>query len=157
MTIDDFAVSLKHMDPQTVLHEWRWLIGTDCLPILLAAGGDAFLQSAKDGSVHFLEAAFAKFTRVAPSGPAFRVLFNDEKFVEDHFSVAMVVDLRASGCGLPAGKVYSFKHPLALGGDCGPENVETCDIEVYFSLLGQIHRQTRKLPVGAPASSVRQE
>ena len=48
-----------------MLEDWRWLIGPDKQPILLAAIGNAFLQDEADGTVWCLDVAAPGLFRVA--------------------------------------------------------------------------------------------
>ena len=138
-----------------MLSDWEWLIGKSKLPVLISAGGDAFVQDTNDDTVHFLDVTAGRLTKVATTGGEFRALLDDPDFVETHFSVQMVGDLMQSGSSLPKGKIYSFVVPPALGGALALSNVEVADLEVHFSIAGQIHNQIRGLPVGTPIGSVK--
>jgi hypothetical protein len=144
MTIDDLTVAFDANDRDTLLADWRWLTGPDKHLILIAASGDAFLQDARDGTIHRLETVAGELEEVAADIEEFRELLNDREFVAGSFAVQMVGDLREGGLVLRPGTVYSFKHPPALGGAFEPDNVEACDIAVHFATTGQIHRQLSK-------------
>lgn len=148
MTLNDLTVNFGHLERETLLMDWHWLIGADKLPILLAASGDAFVQDINEGSVHILDTVEGKLHKVADSAGEFRSLLSDRQFVSEYFAVQMVGDLRSSGCVLERGQIYSFKHPPALGGNFDVSNIEVTDIEVHFSLSGQTHRQISELPPG---------
>ncbi len=51
----------------------------------------------------------------------------------------------------------SFKHPPALGGQLDPDNFETCNIRVHFSIAGQIHQQIKDLPPGTAITNIKIE
>ena len=51
--------------------------------------------------------------------------------------------------------MFSFKHPPALGGTAAVDNLEPTDLEVHFSLTGQLHRQIAELPEGTPIERIR--
>ena len=154
MTLNDLTVNFSHLNRDAILGEWVWLIGEDKLPILLAASGDAFVQDVNDGSVHILDTVEAKLHKVADTVEEFRSLLSDGEFVGSYFSVQMVGELRSSGCVLQRGQIYSFKHPPALGGEVNAGNIEVSDIEVHFSVSGQIHRQVSGLPPGTRIDKV---
>nr|MDT0658577.1 DUF1851 domain-containing protein [Micromonospora sp. DSM 115978] len=97
------------------------------------------------------------------SGDAFGIdaeipdLFNVE-FVSDpitYFAADLFADwIRAGGrLGWPDGCV-GFKAPLFLGGEGVVENLEVIDLEVYWSLLGQLRSGTKDLAAGAKISEV---
>lgn len=97
------------------------------------------------------------------SGEAFEVdadiprLFNVE-FVSDpttYLAADLFADwIRAGGrLGWPDGCV-GFKVPLFLGGEGVVENLEPVDLEVYWSLLGQMRSRTKDLTPGSKISEV---
>lgn len=154
MTLNDLTVNFSHLNQEAILSDWQWLIGTRKLPILLTASGDAFVQDVDDGSVHLLDTLDGKLQRVADSVDEFRPLLSDKQFVVTHFAVQMVGDLRSSGCALQRGQIYSFKHPPVLGGEIDADNIEASDIEVHFSVSGQIHRKVSGLQPGTSIEKV---
>ncbi len=148
MTLSDLTVNFHHLDRETLLEDWQWLIGPARLPILLTACGDAFVQDVSEGTVHFLDVGAGTIQQVAESGKEFQSLLSDRDFVMGFFRVQLVSELRVSGRVLKAGQIYSFKTPPFLGGEYAASNVEPTDIEVHFSLLGQIREQVTGLPEG---------
>ncbi len=50
---------------------------------------------------------------------------------------------------------YSCKTPLSLGGQLEAENFERTDLQVHYSRLGQIHRQTKDLPPGTKIGRIK--
>lgn len=154
MTLNELTVNFSHLDRATLLNDWQWLIGTSKPPVLIAASGDAFVQDTSDGAVHVLDVGSGTIHRVASSFEEFQALLQDKDFVVDYFAVEMIGDLRASGCILTAGEIYSFKQPPVLGGDYVLSNIEPTDIEAHFSIAGQIHEQVAALPKGTLVNQV---
>ena len=154
MNLNDLTVNFAHLDRQALVSDWSWLIGKSKLPILLLASGDAFVQDAKAGSVHFLDVGAGTLSQVTPSFEKFKHLLSDRDFVLKYFAVDMIADLRQSGCTLAPGQIYSFKIPPILGGAYALENVEPTDIEVHYSVAGQVHEQVSNLPEGAAISGI---
>jgi hypothetical protein len=154
ITLNDLTVDFTHLKRDEILTEWKWLIGKTKLPILLAASGDAFVEDTDDGSVHVLDVGAGELTKVADSFDDFRSLLTDKQFVADNFALEMIVDLRKSGKALKKGQIYSLKKPLILGGEYELENIEPTDIEIHFSMLGQIYEQASKLEPGTRISEI---
>ena len=154
MTLDDLTVNFDHLEGRSLLEDWEWLVGSNKQPILLAAIGDAFVQDATSGFVYVLDVAAGALSLVAESFEEFQSLLKDKIFVVDYFAVQMVGDLSLSGCVLEAGQIYSFKQPPILGGAYSLSNVEPTDIEVHFSISGQVHKQIAALPPGTDISGV---
>ena len=150
----ELTVDFEHLDRERLLADWRWLTGTSKLPVLLAAIGDAFLQD-HDGSVHFLDTSAGELERAAGDAVSFGTMLRDPAFVTEHFAVDVVAELRANGLLLEPGQIYSFEQPPVLGGSFETANVEAADIEVHFSITGQIHEQVRDLPAGTPVDQIR--
>ena len=148
MTFDDLTVSFQHLDRSSVLEDWAWLTGKRKLPILLTAAGDAFVQHIDDGTIHFLDVGANQIRRVATSPDTFSELLSDREFVAGYFNVQLVGDLRLNGSVLKPGQIYSYVKPPVLGGQYILENFHVADIEVHFSISGQIGHQVRNLPPG---------
>lgn len=154
ITLDDLTVNFNHLDREALLSEWRWLIGPRKQPILVAAIGDAYVQDPDDGSVHLLDVGGGSLEQIAASVDEFRELLGDREFVTDSFVPSTIVALRNGGKVLSPGQVYSYIQPPVLGGAYSTENLESTDVSVHFSLLGQIHRQVKDLPDGTPIESI---
>jgi hypothetical protein len=154
MTLNDLTVNFKHLERESILSDWVWLIGKSRLPILLSASGDAFLQDLISGEITCLDTAAGELFKVAEDIDEFQQLLSDTKFVVNHFAVEMVGDLIKNSVTLKSGEIYSFKKPPALGGDYVLTNIEPTDIEVHFSISGQIHEQIKDLPEGTRINNV---
>jgi Domain of unknown function (DUF1851) len=154
MTLDDLTVSFSHLDRDRLLNDWTWLIGVSKLPILLTASGNAFLQDRDDGSIHVLDVGDGRVHKVAGSVEALSGLLVSRDFVATNFAVQRIGNLRASGRALPAGSIYSFKKLPILGGEYDLANFEVTDIEVHFSIAGQLHERVAALPVGTVVNRV---
>jgi len=154
MTLDDLTVDFSHLNRETLLSDWQWLTGANRLPVMITVAGDAFIQDSETGAVHFLDTVEGLLSEVAADGAAFSEFLGDRDFVMQHFAVSLVAPLLRAGSKPPSGKLLSFKQPPVLGGEYSPANLEEADIEVHFSLLGQIWLQVSQLPEGTPISSI---
>jgi hypothetical protein len=155
ITLDELTVNFSHLDREHLLDDWRWLIGRSRHPILLSAIGDAFVQDDNDGTIHLLDTAAGTCQLVAADEGEFRRLLTDPQWATDHLAVEVIADFLANGRRLEPGQIYSWNHPPALGGAYELENATATDIEVHFSMAGQIHRQIHDLPPGTPISEIR--
>ena len=150
MTLDELTVNFRDLNRDQLLSDWAWMVGSSRLPILLTASGDAFLQDKANGSISVLDVAAGELIPVAKSLGEFQRLLADRTFVLNHFAVEMVSDLRRSGRLLGPGQIYSFRKPPILGGEYTLENIEVTDIEVHFSIAGQLHKQVHGRAPGTP-------
>jgi hypothetical protein len=157
ITLNELTVNFDRLDRERLLDDWRWLIGSSKQPILLSAIGDAFVQDEDDGTVHLLDTAAGACQRVAADEAEFRNLLTDAQWATDHLAVEAIVDFLGNDLRLEPGQIYSWKRPPALGGEYELANAATADIEVHFSITGQLHEQLRDLPAGTPVSEVRFE
>ncbi|MFN8009918.1 MAG: DUF1851 domain-containing protein [Holophagaceae bacterium] len=155
ITLEDLTVNFRHLNASTLLEDWEWLLGTKKLPILLAAIGNAFVQDVEDGRVHVLDVGSGELRFIAEDSESFRKLLNHREFVADEFVVQIIGDFLLEGPRLLPGQIFSFKRPPVLGGEYAAENLEPTDIEVHFSVLGQIHQQVREMPPGTPISEIK--
>ncbi len=155
ITMNDLTVNFQHLDREALLTDWHWLIGSAKQPILLSALGDAYLQDTEDGTVHLLDVGGGALEKVADSVDEFRALLGDREFVMDSFVPSLILNLRASGKTLAPGQIYSFQHPPALGGEYSGDNLVPTDIQVHFSVLGQVHQQVKNLPEGTRIGEIR--
>ncbi len=154
MTINDLTVNISHLDRDTLLDEWHWLIGNTKLPVMATLAGDIFVQDSTDGSVHFVDVVEGTCSQIAGDGATFQQLLTDREFVLRHFSVQLVAPLIRSGAVPAVGQILSWRQPPVLGGSYTTDNLEATDIEVHFSMMGQIWRQASSLPSGTPIKSV---
>lgn len=141
MTLNDLTINFSHLDRDNLLEDWEWLLKGDYLPILLSACGDAFVQNLSNREIWWLDSAGAEFSKVADSPEEFNELLSDKEFVIEYFAVQMVGDLIHSGKKLNNGQIYSLTTPWLLGGKYELSNIEPTDIDVHFSITGQIAEQ----------------
>jgi hypothetical protein len=155
ITLNDLTVNIDHLDQETLLAPWHWLIGARRLPILVTAMGNAFVQDADSGAISLLDAGTGKLVEVADSPQAFQALLGDTDFVMEQLLVNDWAAARDAGLMLAPGQVFGYKTPPVLGGGFETDNLEPTDIAVHFGLLGQIHQQVKDLPAGTPVSSIK--
>ena len=154
MTLDDLSTDFRNLDRAGLLEDWQWLTGHELLPILVTVVGNAFLQNSHDGTVHFLDTVEGTLELVAGSKEEFSSLLSSHEFVLERFSVDLIAPLIEQGLRPGPGRVLSFKTPPVLGGEYDAANLEAADIEVHFSVLGQIWAQVAELPEGAEIGQV---
>lgn len=137
----------------------------------VSAGFPEFSSRATPFGVDWLGSILA-IDRARPSGlvviePGSAEAFEiDESFVE-FFDVDLVDDpdtylaadlyrewQKRGGRAPGVGECVGFKVPLFLGGSGSPDNLELVDLEVYWSLVGQLRIQTRAMPPGAKIGRV---
>jgi hypothetical protein len=154
ITLDDLTVDFSHVDRSTLLSDWQWLTGQHKLPVLVTAMGNVFVQDAEDGTISLLDPGEGKLRHVAASIEELQSLLADREFVYSEFMVEDFVSLQQTDRILAPGKVFGYIKPPVLGGSFDVDNLEPTDIEVHFSLSGQIHQQVKDLPDGTSISHV---
>ena len=154
MTLDDLTVSFQHLRRETVLSDWTWLLGESSLPVLITAVGNAFVQDLSSGELKLLDVGSADLVPVAESMTEFEGLLAQREFVGKFFDVQLVGDLLRSGQTLVAGELFGFKRLPTLGGDYVVDNFEPTNIEVHFSVSGQLQAKVSRLEPGAVVRSV---
>ncbi len=147
LTWNDLTVNFEHLDGSKLVEDWLWLIGS-ALPILITSAGDVFLQN-DTGEIIWLMTGSAELEKVADSYEQFQSKLQNDDLVSDWFLIRVIAELKAQGNELDPGNLYGFKMLPTLGGEYEPENFEQTDIEVHFSMSGQINFQIKDLPDGA--------
>jgi hypothetical protein len=143
--IDDYLLATGGLDPQSLLAEWRWLIGDHPFAIRAAATvGNLFLQN-RAGEVFLIEVEDGTCERIARTGDEFEAMLADRRSRGAWLQTYLVRELRRDGMTLGPGQCYGRKVPLLFGG--GPEGAELrdayepIDLAAHVSILGQLHRQ----------------
>jgi len=122
----------------------------------MTAFGDLFLRD-KSGRVHFLDLMAGEFKPVAESQEEFDQLCDDREHRRNWFVGFLFTGVCKKLGELSSGQCYSCKKPLSLGGQLELENFERTDLQVHYSVLGQLHEQTRHLPVGTKIDKIQFE
>ena len=156
LTVADLLVTtLSPKAKASILDEWTWLIGAGKRTSVVTACGDVFIEDSLDGTIHFLDVSDPELIPVAETKQAFELLLAEPSFVDTYLYPDRVEMLRANGLLLSEAQVYSFRHPLSLGGEISAENIEATDVEVHFSFAGQIEAQIVDIPEGAPVTGIK--
>ena len=138
-----------------ILDEWARLIGAQKRPVLITACGDVFVEDLVDKTIHFLDISAPELSPVADSATALEALFANPSFVGTFLHPERVALLRDQGLRLKKDQVYSFCTPLSLGGEVTVENTEITDVDVHFSLTGQVERQLADVAAGDAISAIK--
>jgi hypothetical protein len=140
----------------SLLSDWRWLVPPQFTPVLMTAFGDLFLRD-QSGRIHFLDLMSGELKQVAESQEEFERLCEDKAQRRSWFIGFVLAEVRKVRGELAAGECYSCKTPLSLGGLLDADNFERTDLQVHYSILGQLHQQTRHLPSGTNLDSIKVE
>lgn len=144
---DDLFVEVEPEVQETLLEDWRWLVGEEAQVFKVTIFGDVFTRSA-DGHVHRLDTGRAAFTEVAES---------DGKWAEaarihgsDWFHGKVLAQLRKLDVKPPEGQVYSWRQPPMVGGAEELDNVGFSFVRVHLSLTGRLAESLKDVPSGQP-------
>ena len=97
------------------------------------------------------------------TGEAFEIpvpfsLFHDEElvdFTEDALAISFYEQWRHAGGAAPGpSECVGFRRPLFLGGEDVVANLELSDLDVHWTIMGQLRRQAQGLPEGARIAGV---
>ena len=138
---------------EALLSDWRWLVSPDFTPVMMTAFGDLFLRD-QSGRIHFLDLMAGEFRQVAESQEQFDRLCEDRERRRSWFVGFLLTNVRKLRGELEAGECYSCKVPLSLGGQLEGSNFERTDLQVHYSILGQLHQQMMHLPPGTKIGSI---
>ncbi|HZF01691.1 MAG TPA: T6SS immunity protein Tdi1 domain-containing protein [Methylomirabilota bacterium] len=132
---------------ENLLSDWQWLVRGKFTPVLMTAFGDLFLRN-EAGQIYFLDLMCGEFNQVASSQEEFENLCDDREQRRKWFIGHFIMELRKLHGELDSGQCFSCKIPLSLGGKLEASNFARIDFQVHYSVLGQLHRQTKHLPPG---------
>lgn len=151
---DRLLLALSPSLKESILEEWTWLVGLEKRALLATACGDVFVEDLRAGTIDFLDISTPQFSRIAETRQAFNKLIVEPSFVEAYLHPKRVDMLRSHGLVLKEGQIYSFRTPLSLGGLLSLDNIEVTDVDVHFSIAGQIECRISKVPVGTPFAGI---
>jgi hypothetical protein len=145
------TISLDGIDGARLLHDWQWLLSGSLRLLAITRMGDAFVEKA-DGEVIFLDTLEGALKHAATNQNAFFKLLKAGELDPTWFIPNMVALLEAQSEHLAPGQCYCYKIPPILGGSLEAANVKVISAMVHFSIMGQLHEQTRHLPPGTKIS-----
>jgi len=137
-----------------LLADWRWLVSERLNPVLMTAFGDLFLRD-DAGRIHLLDLIAGELKAVATSQQEFERACESVEQRRSWFLGFLFMELKKQYGSLPKNDCYSCKVPLSLGGQLEADNFEPIDLVTHFSVLGQLHRQTKCLPPGTKIESIK--
>jgi hypothetical protein len=145
ITWKDLSIDFSTIDKSKLIEEWIWLIGNDKEPIMISSIGDMFLKD-NNGKIYWLNVGEGLIDLASENLDDFKSILKDDSQVDEWFMIGLIKQLKESGLELTEGKLYGYKKLPVIGGDYIPDNFELTDIEVHFSIAGQIHKQIKDLP-----------
>ena len=148
MNYRDYLATTTHSSDE-VLGDWQWLIGTHLVLWHVTKAGDAFLRDPADGSIHMLDTVSGNVERIAADELEFESRTVSPRNAGKWLMPDVVEGQAVLGMRPGPNECLSFSPP-ALGGQLDPDNFESCNIPIHFSIAGQIHRQIKNLPPGTP-------
>lgn len=153
MNVNDYLIDQAGYDWSKVLADWHWILPSGFTIWLINRYGDLFIVL-DDGAVHMLEVGGGNLSKVADNRNHFAELIDHTDNSNDWLMIPLVDKCVDAGLHLSAGQIYSYKVPPILGGDYTVDNTEVTDIEVHFSVLGQIQNKVKDLPDGTKVDRV---
>lgn len=152
--LDDLIINFQSEISDRLTEDWTWLLGTNKKVILVTAIGDMFLTS-DNGNIFWLDVGQGKLEMVANDKREFEERLTDIEQINEWFMIDLTTQLRLSDKKLKDGQIYSYKKLPIIGGKYSVDNFEPTDIEVHFSISGQIHNQIKDLPDGTKINEVK--
>jgi len=146
ITWNDLKIDFDHIDKNILIEDWTWLVD-DAEPILITSLGDMFLKE-NSGEIFWLLTGTAEYIKVANSHNEFKEMLKDKTLVKEWFLIPLIVKLKSNKLFLEKGKLYSPIILPILGGKYEVENYKLCNIEVHFSLTGQMNFQLKDIAEG---------
>jgi len=153
VNINDYLIDQRGKDWPQLLSGWGRDIPESFTLWLVNRFGDAFLV-VDDGSVHMLDAGGGQVSRIADSRDHFAELLDRDDNANNWLMIPLVDECAEALPPLKESQCYGFKVPPMLGGEYVLDNIEPTDLSVHYSILADIHRQTKDLPDGTQVKLV---
>ncbi len=145
--------SVDALEFNSLLADWRWLVSESYAPVLMTAFGDLFLRD-QSRRIHFLDLMSGELKPVAASEREWQEKCEDQEQRRTWFLGFLFMELKKLHGDLAENQCFGCKTPLSLGGVLNSSNFEPMDIQVHYSVLGQLHRQTKDLPSGTKVQNI---
>ena len=127
-------------DTANLLAEWQWLVPITDTPLFISCFGD-WVFGHPDGSLWVLSALEGDYFQVAKDASEYNTLNKSTEWLEDTFLAGWQVIAAGHGLQPEKDQCLGWKlHPL-LGGKFEVANLQLFTMNVYQSLMGQLHRQ----------------
>jgi len=150
ITQEDFVARVSPEKLADLMSDWEWLVGSGSKAVMVTALGDAFVRRADD-TFAYLNIAYGTLRKVAASADGFGRKLSDAEFINEYFAPHVIGMFYEHGFErLPENHCFSFRILPILGGEADPSNIDVTDVDVHFSLAGQIHFQIKDLVPGTP-------
>ncbi|MFZ2989907.1 DUF1851 domain-containing protein [Ideonella sp.] len=149
MNLSDYLLPRDSHDWSSLLSEWADVLPQEFTVWIVNRLGDLIVVY-PDGSVNLLDPGAGSLERLADSQEDFVRAIDEGDNASQWLAIPLVDACVASGMSLGADQCYGFKVPPMLGGTYEASNLEPTSLAVHYSLLGEIHRQTKNLPDGTP-------
>jgi hypothetical protein len=147
MNLNDYLIDQAGHDWASILAEWHWLLPSDLTVWMVNRFGDVIFVP-NDETVHFLDIGSGTTEQIADSREDFCTQVDLGDNADNWLLISLTDKCVSAGLRLQPGQCYSLKIPPVLGGKYIVDNVEALDLVVNYSLLAQIHQQTKDLPDG---------
>lgn len=136
------------------LESWDWLDFSGLTPIVATCFGDVFFDSGEE--VLFLDTLSGKLKPICKNKAELQEILNTQEGNDEYLLGWLVDELVQSGLNLGPGECYDFKLSPILNGDIAAHNVSKMSFKVSLNISGQIHKQTKDLPVGTVITGVKE-
>lgn len=138
---------IEETNLQSLLDDWRWLVGDRVVPLHASLFGDLLLRRA-DGSIAYLDVAWGTIEIIATSEEALERLLRTTSGREDYLRESLAAACLKQALRPGPDECLDFAVPPSLSGRLHPSNVRVMSLSVSSSVLGQVHEQTVDLPPG---------
>jgi hypothetical protein len=115
------------------------------LPLFLSAFGD-WVFGRPDGSLWLLSVLEGNYTQIAQDTREYNTLNKSPEWIEQTFIAGWFSIAAGHGLEPQIDECLGWKIAPILGGQFAVSNLQLFPMNVYQSLMGQLHRQLRQRP-----------
>ncbi len=135
-------LEMKDLTDAEPLRDWGWLVSPQMTPLMVSVFGDVLL-GAPDGSLWLLSMLDGECEQIAANVAEYNRLKREPKWLDERLLATWQLIAERNGLDPKADECLGWKvHPL-IGGQIEVENLQVFSLQLYQSLMGQLHRQLR--------------
>ncbi len=134
----EFIRQITEEEISKLLPEWTWLVPQESTPIFITAFGD-WVFGNPDGSLSALSILEGVYETIAKDSAEYNQLKNSEEWLDEIFIASWYPIAIGNGMQPSETECIGWKiHPMN-GGEFSVSNLQVFDMQVYQSLMSQLH------------------
>ena len=134
----EFIRQITEQEVRKLLPEWTWLVPRGSTPLFITSFGD-WVFGNPDGSLSALSLLEGVYETIAKDSTEYNQLKSSEEWLDQVFIASWYPIAIENGIKPSEFECIGWKiHPM-IGGEFSVDNLQVFDMQVYQSLMSQLH------------------